>query len=172
MAPLTANQRKILASGSAAVVLILAASATLETRLIVWNTTASVPRGLYARASGPPARGDYVLFWMPSEARALAAERHYLPTSVPALKPVAAMAGDEVCAHAERVSINGAPPSARASIDHQGRPMPAWEGCRVLREDEVFVFSTYAADSFDGRYFGPSAFTDVIEKVVPLWTFP
>jgi type IV secretory pathway protease TraF len=57
------------------------------------------------------------------------------------------------------------------SADRFGREIPRWNGCKTLAPDEVFLLSTHAADSFDGRYFGPTSIADIIEKVAPLWTF-
>lgn len=165
-------QRRILASGGAAIVLLAASAFTLESRLLVWNATASVPRGLYLRAPSAPSKGDLVLAWLPAAVRALASERRYLPVGVPALKPVAAIAGDTVCALADGISINGTAVATRAVTDHLGRVLPSWHGCQTLTAAQVFLLSTYAPESFDGRYFGPSDIADVIEKVAPLWTLP
>ena len=41
------------------------------------------------------------------------------------------------------------------SRDRRGRPLPVWQGCRVVGADEVFVMNWQSADSLDGRYFGP-----------------
>jgi conjugative transfer signal peptidase TraF len=166
------SQRRILASGCAAIGLLLATALTVDSRLLIWNATASVPRGLYARASGLPATGDFALAWLPADIRALADTRRYLPLTVPALKPIAASAGDTVCASQDAISINGREVARRAVADHFGRALPTWEGCRTLAPRQVFLLSTHAADSFDGRYFGPSDTADVIEKVTPLWIIP
>ena len=50
--------------------------------------------------------------------------------------------------------------------------MPLWSGCQTLTPNQIFLLSTYAPDSFDGRYFGLSRTSDIIEKVTPVWTFP
>ena len=131
-----------------------------------------MPRGLYVRDSSPASRGEFVLAWLPSVARELAHARGYLPRTVPALKPIAAIAGDVVCADAGSISINGAAVAGRRTADHQEREMPIWNGCKTLSPGQVFLLSTYALDSFDGRYFGVSETADIIEKVTPVWTFP
>src|SRR5690606_8558328 len=97
--------------------------------------------------------------------------RGYISASVPALKPVAGVAGDVVCAQADAVLINGIPVAARRPHDPSGRPLPRLEGCKTLGAEQIFVLSTYAPDSFDGRYFGPISTALVLEKVTPLWTF-
>jgi type IV secretory pathway protease TraF len=47
--------------------------------------------------------------------------------------------------------------------------MPWWSGCIVLRRGALFLLMD-SSDSFDGRYFGPSARGDIIGKVSALWT--
>ena len=168
----TGNRRRIAALCAAAVGLIAAPTLGISTRLLVWNPTRSMPRGLYVRDSSPASRSEFVLAWLPAEARELAHQRGYLPRTVPALKPIAAIAGDEVCASGDRITINGAAIAERRMEDHQGRPMPLWSGCKTLARNQVFLLSTYAADSFDSRYFGLSETTDIIETVSPVWTFP
>ncbi|RVA02060.1 S26 family signal peptidase, partial [Mesorhizobium sp. M7A.F.Ca.US.001.02.1.1] len=41
-------------------------------------------------------------------------------------------------------------------------------GCRVISDGEVFLMNRDAADSFDGRYFGPLPLTSVIGRAVPV----
>lgn len=152
----------------------LGASALLQTRpRLVWNLSASAPIGLYwtASAAHPLARGDFVLAHPPDDARALAAERGYLPSHVPLVKRVAALPGDEICASGSTVLINGRQVAERLARDGQGRPLPGWEGCRTLDDREVFLLMEGLSGSFDGRYFGPTAITAILGKLVPLWTF-
>ena len=168
----TVTRSGIAALSVAAICLLGASSAGFWTRIFVWNPTQSMPRGLYIRDVSPASRGEFVLAWLPSEARELAHARGYLPRTVPALKPVAAVAGDEVCAEDLRIKVNGTDIAERRKEDHQGREMPTWTGCKTLSLGQVFLLSTYALDSFDGRYFGVSEASDIIEKVRPVWTFP
>jgi conjugative transfer signal peptidase TraF len=138
---------------------------------LVWNATASAPIGLYwVRPGEPIARGDLVLATLPDEARRLAAERRYLPSNVPAVKRVAARVGDRICGAGDRILVNGVVAAERLKADGQGRPLPAWQGCRVLYRDEVFLLMEGVPASFDGRYFGPVGTDHVIGRLVPLWT--
>jgi conjugative transfer signal peptidase TraF len=161
----------VLLASLAGIALVGLAALDLAPRLLVWNATGSVPRGLYLRAGGTIRRGDFVLVWLPERARAIAHERGYLPRSVPALKPVAAAAGDVVCASEADISIDGTAVAQRRAKDSQGREMPLWSGCKTLSSDQFLLLSTYASDSFDGRYFGVSERADIIEKVRPVWIF-
>jgi len=49
------------------------------------------------------------------------------------------------------------------------RPLPVWQGCRIIGEDEIFVMNWQSEDSLDGRYFGPLPASAVIGRVVPVW---
>lgn len=138
---------------------------------LVWNASASAPVGLYRIAPGErPARGDLALVRLPQAARDLAARRHYLPANVPAIKRVAGVAGDRICASRSHVAVAGGPRVRRRSADDRGRPLPHWNGCIRLGADQIFLLNAEARDSFDGRYFGPLDASAVIGRAVPIWT--
>ncbi|TIS13749.1 MAG: S26 family signal peptidase, partial [Mesorhizobium sp.] len=52
----------------------------------------------------------------------------------------------------------------------EGRPLPWWNGCRALGDNEVFLLGSDKNRSFDSRYFGPVPTQNVIGRLVPLWT--
>ena len=138
--------------------------------LIIYNGSASAPLGLYrVLPAGPIRRGDLVLARTPVSVRSLAAERGYLPESVPLVKRVAATAGDAVCVRDHAVSIDGRHVADQLVADPESRPLPAWTGCRALGPDEIFLLMADVPDSFDGRYFGPIPANAIIGKLVPLW---
>ncbi len=137
---------------------------------LVWNASASAPRGLYWVGGAAVARGDLVLARLPEAVRQLAAARGYLPAGVPLVKRIAAVGGDVVCGSAEAVSINGRVVAARLAADAHRRPLPAWTGCLSLGIGEVFLLMDGVADSFDGRYFGATPTGAIIGRLVPLWT--
>jgi conjugative transfer signal peptidase TraF len=140
--------------------------------LLVWNASASAPLGFYWISHDQAvSRGDLVLAALPEVARRLAAERGYLPAGVPVVKRVAALAGDVVCAESGIVVINDRVAAQTLFMDRQGRPLPAWRGCRALAGSEVFLLMEDVRDSFDGRYFGPIDATAIIGRLVPLWTW-
>lgn len=137
---------------------------------LVWNASASAPIGLYAVSPGTaPGRGDMVIAWPPASARQLAAHRRYLPANVPLVKRVVAVAGDTICAVDRTVTVDGIPVALRRAADAAGRSLPAWQGCIRLAPGMVFLLMTETPDSFDGRYFGPTAARDVIGRATPLW---
>lgn len=138
---------------------------------LVWNASASVPRGLYLRDSQGFARGDLVLARLPDEVRGFAATRGYLPEDVPLVKRVAALQGDTVCVIANDIFVNGKDVARRRGRDGQGRPMPESQGCERLGTNDVFLLMQDVPESFDGRYFGPIDRALVIGRLEPLWTF-
>ncbi|ECI2971565.1 S26 family signal peptidase, partial [Salmonella enterica subsp. enterica serovar Heidelberg] len=79
--------------------------------------TASRPR--------PLSVDSIVLMPLPDRAAMLAAQRGYLPTRVPLLKRVGAVAPQHVCIVAGQVRIDGVPVAAALPADRLGRPLPS-----------------------------------------------
>jgi conjugative transfer signal peptidase TraF len=113
--------------------------------------------------------GGIVLTRLPADAAALAAQRGYLPTRMPLLKRVGAMAPQEVCIVGGSVRIDGVPSAVVPLADRLGRPLPSWPQCRQLRPDELFLLSVTNPASFDSRYFGPVSTSAVIGIAHPVW---
>jgi len=138
---------------------------------LIWNASDSIPRGLYA-ATRPNARlrpGDLVAVAPPPALAALLAARHYLPIGLPLLKPVAALGGQRVCRMGMAITIDGRHTCDALGRDRLGRPLPRWQGCRVVAASEMFVMNPAVSDSFDGRYFGPLPRSRVRAILRPLW---
>lgn len=157
--------------GAAAIGLGALALSSLGTipDLLVWNASQSVREGLYfVEPWAQPVKGDLAAAWASDRARALAAQRLYVPASVPLIKPVAAIEGDRVCALGPQIDINGRRAVTRARTDPSGRRMPWWSGCERLGDGEVLLLAP-ASGSFDGRYFGASRRNDILGKAVLLW---
>jgi len=139
---------------------------------LIYNSSASAPLGFYRLVTGTSvARGDLVLAHLPQPAARLAADRRYLPISVPVAKRVAALDGDLVCARAGIVAINDRVVAHALPADSEGRSLTAWQGCRSLESGDVFLLMADVPASFDGRYFGPIPITAIIGRLVPLWTW-
>ena len=123
--------------------------------------TASLPR--------PLSVDSIVLVPLPAEAAALAAQRAYLPTRVPLLKRVGAVAPQHVCIVAGQVRIDDVPSAAVLPADRLGRPLPSLQICRRLEPGELFLLSVTNPASFDSRYFGPVSASTVIGVAHPVW---
>jgi conjugative transfer signal peptidase TraF len=137
---------------------------------LVWNASASVPIGLYAvDAIIDVQTGDLVVVTPPEPLAGFLADRGYLPRGVPLLKHVAAVAGQTVCRVGRSVTVDAIEMGEARERDRRGRALPVWEGCRVIRRDEVFLMNPQSADSLDGRYFGPLPAASVVGRAIPLW---
>lgn len=145
---------------------------------LTYNPSDSVAVGWYRvdpldhRAGSLPSPlsvNSIVLVPLPAEAATLAAQRGYLPTRVPLLKRVGAIAPQEVCIAGGIVRIDGVPSAAVLRADRLGRLLPAWQECRRLEPGELFLLSVTNPASFDSRYFGPVAAFTVIGVAHPVW---
>ena len=123
--------------------------------------TASLPRPLPV--------DSIVLVPLPATAATLAAQRGYLPTHIPLLKRVGAVAPQHVCIVAGQVRIDGVPSAAVLPADRLGRPLPSLQLCRRLEPGELFLLSVTNPASFDSRYFGPVSTSAVIGVAHPVW---
>ena len=144
---------------------------------IVYNPSDSVPIGWYRieprqhRADSLPrplSVGSIVLTSLPADAAALAAQRGYLPSHVPLLKRVGAVAPQPVCIANGGVRIDGVPVAAVLRADRWGRPLPSWPQCRQLAQGELFLLSATNPASFDSRYFGPVSASAVLGVARPI----
>jgi len=117
----------------------------------------------------PLSAGSIVLTHLPPDAAALAAQRGYLPTHVPMLKRVGAVAPQHVCIVDGQVHIDDVSVTAVLPTDRLGRPLPVWLQCRRLQFGELFLLSTTHPASFDSRYFGPVNASAVIGIAHPVW---
>jgi conjugative transfer signal peptidase TraF len=139
---------------------------------LVYNASPSVALGWYLLV---PVRrfadGTLVIARLPSAAARLAAQRDYLPTTVPVVKRVAARHGELVCERSRILSIDGRPVARALVVDSAGRPLPAWSGCHTLGRGEYLLLGDRRPDSYDSRYFGPVMAGAILGRAIPLWTW-
>ena len=159
----------VLALGCFGVGLVAMSAFGRPVPLIIYNASVSAPAGFYrVLPEDSISRGDLVLVKTPNSVRLLAARRGYLPEGVPLVKRTAALEGDTVCICGHAVIIDGMHVADRLDADGQGRPLPAWSGCRTLQSGEIFLLMEGVQDSFDGRYFGPISINAIVGKLVRL----
>ncbi len=178
--PRSRLRARIVLAGFAAVGLAALAWAAFVSPLprLTYNPSDSVAVGWYriepfaprtASLPRPLSVDSIVLVPLPDRAATLAAQRGYLPTHVPLLKRVGAVAPQHVCIVAGQVRIDGVPVAAALPADRLGRPLPSWPHCRPLAEGELFLLSVTNPASFDSRYFGPVSASAVIGIAHPVW---
>lgn len=137
---------------------------------LIWNGSASVPIGLYAVHPIADLRlGELVLVRPPDVIARYLEERGYLAIGVPILKRVLALPGESVCRIGRTITVEGIAVGDALDRDRLGRSLPAWRGCRIVAEGQVFLMNRRSASSFDGRYFGPLPASTVIGRLTPLW---
>lgn len=149
-----------------------------ERVFVVYNPTDSVPRGWYQVGSIDSTAalhvGSIVLAHLPVDVAAFAGQRGYLPSGVPLLKSIGAIAPQSVCVREQVVLIDGAVAATIRTHDGAHRPLQAWQHCRPLTGGELFLLSDTNPASFDSRYFGPIATSAVLGIARPLrtWSSP
>ncbi len=165
------SPRWIALSATGAALGLMAFAVFAESGLrVVWNGSASVPRGLYGIENRAPQLGELVLARAPVAALRVAVSRGYLPYDMPVLKRLVAVGGDEICRLGAEITINGSVVATAQIRDLEGRLMPAWRGCEQLSKGEVFLLADHP-HSFDGRYWGKSDGTAILGVAHPVWTF-
>jgi conjugative transfer signal peptidase TraF len=137
----------------------------------IWNLTPSVPLGLYSVQLPDRLHVATLVVAVPPEPLATTlAEGGYLPRGVPLLKRIFAIPGQTVCRIGTRITVDGIAATPARERDQCGRPLPVWQGCRVIAADELFLMNWDEPDSLDGRYFGPLPRSAVVARAMPIWT--
>ena len=138
--------------------------------LYIWNGSASVPVGLYRlQATDQRYVTELVAVLPPEPLATFLVDGNYLPRGVPMLKHVLALPGQTVCREWLTVLVDAIAMGMARERDGRGRPLPAWQGCRVMAAGELFLMNWQSADSLDGRYFGPISASAVIGRAHPVW---
>ena len=149
------------------------------------NRTNSLPKGIYWVVDKPPERGDIVLFW-PSDCAEMrmARERGYIHEGVfnnasgvgysLLMKRFLGLPGDVVSVTDAGIVINGTliPNTTPLRCDNIGDPLPRLRfRDYTLKENEAFFVSDHLPRSFDARYFGVQETRQIVDVVVPVWTW-
>ena len=156
---------------TAAVSLIGVASIASFAPRLIWNASASTPVGFYTIGEvGNLEVTDLVAVDAPEPLATFLSDGGYLPRGSPLLKRVAAVPGQRVCRTGLAITVDGVPMGDALDRDRRGRPLPVWQGCRLVANGELFLMNWQVRDSLDGRYFGPLPATAVIGRATPLYT--
>lgn len=146
-----------------------------------FNSTCSIPLGLYWITDSPVRKNAYVIFCPPQsnlfdEARL----RGYIGAGFcPGgygfmMKRILAMGNDRIGTGLEDVRVNGIllPLSARVETDKAGRSMPPYPfEVYTLEDSEMLLMSDGSGTSFDSRYFGPIHTPQIRGVLRPLLTW-
>ena len=137
---------------------------------LIWNASASTPIGLYAiDAPGRLDITDLVAVRAPEPLATFLSDGGYLPRGVPLMKHVAALPGQRIWRTGSAITVDGIAMGDALDHDSRGRPLPIWQGCRVVADGELFLMNWQVRDSLDGRYFGPLPASSVIGRATPLY---
>jgi conjugative transfer signal peptidase TraF len=159
----------ILTTFATAVLLLSTVAGT--TPHYIWNASNSVPIGLYRLRPVAKLTVTELVAVQPADVLAAFLDLNgYLPLGVPMLKRVLALPGQTVCRDGLTIAVDGINVGQAYERDGRGRPLPVWQGCRVIADGDVFVMNWQSADSLDSRYFGPLPTSAVIGRAVPVWT--
>ena len=165
----TRKMRVILAT---ALTVIALGATDLCGDVVLINRSDSLPHGLYVIAKDDIHSGAVVEFAPPQIAVDYAIDRWgNMPSNVQFLKSVVAVEGDHVDATGDTLLINGVAMGTILEKDSAGNSLPRWKESRVLRMDEIYVFSDHDRGSFDSRYYGPIHRNDVLSVRRPLWVW-
>ncbi|MQW87829.1 S26 family signal peptidase [Sinorhizobium saheli] len=160
-----------LAATSVAVLGVAVASVTPLPLKLIWNATASAPIGFYTVAPAERVEVPDLVAVMPPEPFAsFMVGRGYVGRDVPILKHVIGLPGQRLCRAGRAITVDNVPLGEARERDSRGRDLPVWQGCRVIADGELFLMNLEAADSLDGRYFGPFPAEAVIGQATPLFT--
>jgi len=153
-----------------AIVLLLSTIGGASPRYI-WNASNSVPVGLYHVQPVTTLTVTELVAVQPPDLLAVFLDLNgYLPIGIPMLKRVLALPGQTVCRNGLTIVVDGVDVGQAQERDGRGRPLPVWNGCRLIADGDVFVMNWQSTDSLDGRYFGPLPVSAVIGRAVPIWT--
>lgn len=153
-------RRTTLLFGVGGLTLLALSSVISPKKRLIWNRTNSAPTGIYWVQDKVPELGDLVLMSAASDEAKWAQTHGFVGEDWPLLKRVAGQSGNQICRFDGHVLINEKRVATALERGSNGIKLPAWSGCRVLSEDEIFLLNAHPK-SLDSRYFGSTKISDV-----------
>ncbi len=148
---------------------------------VMINTTPSLPMGIWQTRPLPPLHAGLVVTFCPPATAPflLGVRRLYIaggncPSGLePMMKPIAALPGQVVTVATSGLTVDGhrLVNSVPLPRDYEGRALPVIRaGTYKVPAGEVWLVSSFNPRSYDSRYFGPVAVTDIVASARPLLT--
>ena len=132
---------------------------------VTFNASASMPRGAWHitdTTQNLPKHGQILAVHAPRRARALGCVRE----GQLLLKEVVALGGERVCLNGGQIHT---PRGAYGEAAPKTAPPLAWEGCKTLPKDTLFLATPHER-SCDSRYFGWVSRSSVVGKANAILT--
>lgn len=164
------TKRRVVFSVLLGVIVISIGVRLLQTPLLIWNTTTSLPKGIYRIHAGYEV-GDIIAFDIPQTILPLVRERGWIPDYDRLLKRVVGRAGDAICFREQSIFLQGEYFDQRSLVDSQGRAMPQLSGCHFVKPGQVWVMLKGQPLSLDSRYFGAVDTVTIYGKALPVFTY-
>ena len=145
---------------------------------LVWNITASIPKGLYFSTEydgSRPLRHRQIACF-DYRAPKWAEPRHYFPENFQLCKYVYALKGDVVSVSGKQLTVSDLETSVAGGVlapaDSRGRPLPqdvAITG--IVPDGQYLMLAPEHANSLDSRYLGLVAQSRITRTIVPILTW-
>lgn len=139
------------------------------------NTTASFPLGLYKVVTNSALkRGSYVEICAPDkieyQLKKLSKENDGIcfNGTVPLLKKVVGMEGDNITVANSKIYINGI---EQVNSTIYTKKVRLYTKSQILKKGEIFIMSDYNPMSYDSRYFGALSTKNILHILIPYFTF-
>lgn len=157
---------------------VMVISFTLQLR---FNTSSSMPKGIYREIKTQLKVGSIVEVCLPTDIAQFGKSRGYIHAgncpgnTEPLLKEAVALGGDTLEVNEQGVFINGKllPHSTIMNWDEKHRPLVSHEIHTrfTLEPDQVWLYGTSDPKSWDSRYYGAIKQTNIRQILEPIWTW-